>query len=110
MGTTIAVVTGAIVVLMAVVVGSAATDVTLWINAPPGTDEVAVEVSGLALVVEAGGFFEVVVAATATLEESVDPEDPDTNDSLVVRSSMVVDEQVLGPLAQPMRRLATSDA
>lgn len=112
-GTTVAVTAGAVEVLCAVAVASGAEDeeAAVWMNAPPGTEEATEEeLSGSALEVDAGAVSEVVVATTATLEESDDPEPPETKDSLVVRVSMVVDEQELGPEDQPMRRLATSDA
>jgi len=67
----------------------------------------------LGLEVETGIASGVMAAASATLEESDgpdDPEEPDTKDSLVVKDSMAVDEQELGPEDQPKRRLAISDA
>ena len=115
MGLIVAVVTAGagldVSVLAWVVVGSGATEVAVWMNAPPATGEAAgVEASGSALVVGAGAVSEVVVAAWAALEESDDPKEPETKESLLVRSATVPAWQELGPEDQPMRRLATSDA
>jgi hypothetical protein len=110
-GSTIAVVTGVgsdVGVLAGVVVGSGVTVVAVWMNAPPGTE---VEGSGSALVVGAGAAAsEVVVAAGAAALEPEEPDDPEVKESEVVRSPTVADWQELGPDAQPMRRLATSEA
>jgi hypothetical protein len=109
-GSTVAVMTDSEVEeLRAVVVDSGATEAAVWINAPPESGEGAgAEASGSALNVETGTGV-AVVAATTTLEESDKPE-PDTKDALVVRSSIVDGEQLLGPEDHPIRRLATSDA
>lgn len=105
-GTTVATETGRVEaevggVLVAVVVGWGATEVPVWAKAPPGTDE-GVGI-GPALVT-------VVGAAEAALEPAAEPEEPDEKGLLLVRLPTVPDWQELGPEAQPMRRLATSEA
>lgn len=86
-GSTVAVVTAGaaagagldVGVLAWVVVGSGATEVAVWMNAPPEMGEAGgVEASGSALVGGAGAVSEVVVAAWAALEESNDPEELET--------------------------------
>jgi len=114
-GSTVAVVMGAgsdVGVLAAVVVGSGATEVAVWMKAPPRI-EAGVEASGAALVVGAGAASEVVVAAgVAALDpdDPDDPEDPEEKNSDVVRAPTVPDWQELGPELQPISRLATSEA
>ena len=105
MGTTVTIETGGADVDAGGVLAGVLDDAALWRKAPPGIDGVAWVATGSALeLVEAGG------GGEAALDPPADPEEPDEKVPLPVRVLTVPDWQELGPEAQPMRRLATSEA